>query len=403
MFVFFVGFVGYSQSLEDYIKIAIENNPGLKSAKLSVEAELQKIPQVSSLPDPTLTMSSFGSMIETSLGPQVARFTLSQMFPWFGTLKLQKEKAALDADASLQLYLNRRNELISSVKETYYKLNTIDKTIEYQKENFAILKTFKQLALSKFQNGKGSMVDVLKVDLMLNEMETEIAILEENRKPIQVEFNKMLNRSEFTPIVISDILKPEKSSLDKLIKPDFASNPQLTSLDLKIQSAEKEEKLAHKMGLPDLMVGIEYNVIGIPMLHTTMMDAGKDAYMPMVSVSLPIFRKKYKAAKREAELMKQSMESMKNDVQNMLQTEYEMALTEVNTSFKMMQLYEKQQLSTQQALDLSIMAYSNATLNIDDILMLQQQQIQYKIKIAAAIQEYYTAMAQLDYLTAKLN
>ncbi|WP_339650078.1 TolC family protein, partial [uncultured Salegentibacter sp.] len=81
------GGVGIAQELEDYLKIAAENNPKLQSAYTQFEAALQQSPQVSSLPDPTLTVSAFGRMVETRLGAQEARFSLMQMFPWFGTLK----------------------------------------------------------------------------------------------------------------------------------------------------------------------------------------------------------------------------------------------------------------------------------------------------------------------------
>ena len=78
-----------AQTLEDYFKIAAENNPGLLSQYKEFEAALQKVPQVSTLPDPSLSVSALGQMIETRVGPQQARFSLTQMFPWFGTLKAQ--------------------------------------------------------------------------------------------------------------------------------------------------------------------------------------------------------------------------------------------------------------------------------------------------------------------------
>ena len=78
------------QSINDYYTIAAENNPELKAKYKEFEAAMQKIPQVSSLPDPNLSMGYFISPVETRLGPQNMRFSLTQMFPWFGTLKAQK-------------------------------------------------------------------------------------------------------------------------------------------------------------------------------------------------------------------------------------------------------------------------------------------------------------------------
>ncbi|HSQ47496.1 MAG TPA: hypothetical protein VLM44_11335, partial [Lutibacter sp.] len=58
---------GQSQTLKEYLVIAAQNNPEVKAAYSEFEAAMQKSPQVSSLPDPSLTMSAFGRMIETRI------------------------------------------------------------------------------------------------------------------------------------------------------------------------------------------------------------------------------------------------------------------------------------------------------------------------------------------------
>jgi len=90
---------GQSQTLKDYLVIAAQNNPEVKAAYTEFEAAMQKSPQVSSLPDPSLTMSAFGRMIETRIGAQEARFSFMQMFPWFGTLSAKENAANLMAEA----------------------------------------------------------------------------------------------------------------------------------------------------------------------------------------------------------------------------------------------------------------------------------------------------------------
>lgn len=147
------GGVGIAQELEDYLKIAAENNPKLQSAYTQFEAALQQSPQVSSLPDPTLTVSAFGRMVETRLGAQEARFSLMQMFPWFGTLKTKKEAADLLAEARFQEYLAMRADLFFEIKKAYAQLFAIEKTIALKEENLDILDSYRELSLSKFRSG----------------------------------------------------------------------------------------------------------------------------------------------------------------------------------------------------------------------------------------------------------
>ncbi|MEQ8241052.1 MAG: TolC family protein, partial [Cyclobacteriaceae bacterium] len=137
----FLGFstLANAQSLDDYFKIAAENNPGLEAKFKSFEAAMQKVTQVSSLPDPNLSFGYFVSPVETRVGPQRARFSLTQMFPWFGTLKAQEDAATLMAEAKYQEFLDARNKLYYKVSASYYPLYELQKLISIEEENQRIL------------------------------------------------------------------------------------------------------------------------------------------------------------------------------------------------------------------------------------------------------------------------
>ena len=112
---------GQGQSLNDYLVMASTNNPEVKAAYTEFEVAMQKSPQVNSLPDPILTMSAFGKMIETRVGAQEARFSLMQMFPWFGTLSAKENAANLMAEAAFQKYIDIKNEVSLNVKKCMVK------------------------------------------------------------------------------------------------------------------------------------------------------------------------------------------------------------------------------------------------------------------------------------------
>ena len=80
-----------AQTLNDYLKIAAENNLGLKAKFKDYEASLEKVNQVGSLPDPVLDFGYFISPVETRNGPQQAKIGVMQMFPWMGTLNVKEQ------------------------------------------------------------------------------------------------------------------------------------------------------------------------------------------------------------------------------------------------------------------------------------------------------------------------
>jgi hypothetical protein len=68
------------ESLDTYLKIAAENNPGLKAKFSDYMAAMEKVPQVGTLPDPQFAFGYFINPVETRLGPQKATLGLKQAF-----------------------------------------------------------------------------------------------------------------------------------------------------------------------------------------------------------------------------------------------------------------------------------------------------------------------------------
>jgi cobalt-zinc-cadmium efflux system outer membrane protein len=389
-----------AQSLDDYFKLAAENNPGLQAKYKSFEAAMQKVTQVSSLPDPNLSFGYFVSPVETRVGPQRARFSLTQMFPWFGTLKAQEDAATLMAEAKYQEFLDARNKLYYQVSASYYPLYELQKLISIEEENQRILSSYKEIATVQFQNDKGSMVDALRVDIMLKDATTELSILNQKKKPLETRFNKLLNRDENESIEIIDSLQIKR------IIPDFRkdslllANPLLEELDLKVQASQAQERAAIKQGLPKFGVGLDYVIVGERM-DATISDNGKDVLMPMVTMSLPIFRGKYKAAQNEAQLMQESYEFQKEEVSNRLISSYEMIWFEIQKQLKLIELFEEQIQESEQSLNLLFSAYSNSGKEFEEVLRMQQQILKYQRLKATALSDYHITLAELDYITAK--
>lgn len=397
----------YAQTLSDYLLEAAKNNPGLKARYKDFEVALEKIPQVSSLPDPTFSFGYFISPVETRVGPQQARFSLSQMFPWFGTLKAQENVAALMAEAKYQAFLDERNRLYYKVSAAYYPLYELNQWKKIEEENIRILQSYKTIAQKKFENGNGTMVDVLRVDIILKEAQTTLSILEEKQKPLLSTFNNLLNRGDSTEVTIKDSLIVDALPYDYRRDSLLVNNPALEELNLKMKASEASENVAHKQGLPKLGVGLDYVLIGprsdLPAGQAGMdiPDNGKNALMPMVSLSIPVYRKKYKAAVKEAQLEQEKFALQKEDYVNSLTSGYEMGLFEIQQQYQLLKLYDAQVNESNQALNLLFSAYGNSGKDFEEVLRMQQQLLRYEKMKATAKAQYHTAIARLNYLTAK--
>lgn len=388
---------GFGQaSLDEYVEFALQNNPGLKASHTEFEAAMQKVPQMGTLEDPNLRVSAFGQMVETRTGAQLLNLSLEQMFPWFGTLKEQRNAAALNAEAVFESYKSDQNELILSVKEAYFPLYEIDEAIRLNEENLKILESFKTIAISKFQNGAGKLSDALRVDLMTNDINTDIGILKEKRKTQVIAFNKLLNRNESEDVIVTPYTGIEAPAISR---DSLSNNPQLEVLRKKVLAAQAQERLAEKQSMPKLGVGVQY-IVTQKRPEMTFSDNGQDAYMAMFSMSLPIYRKKYKASIRESQFMQTSFTEMQTEVENNLIAQYEMASFELSRVKQQVDLYSKQVAQTKQIITLLLTAYGNDKADFEEILTMQQTLLKYELLEITAKKEYAVAIAKLEYLTA---
>ncbi|MEA4976878.1 MAG: TolC family protein [Paludibacter sp.] len=392
--------LNFAQTLDDYFKMGAENNPGLQAIYKEYEAALQKVPQVSVWSDPTFSFGYFISPVETRVGPQQAKFSLTQMFPWFGTLKAQGDIAFLTAEARFQSFIDARNKLYFQVASAYYPLFELKDLIRIEQNNISILESYKTIANQKYKNGKGTMVDVLRVDIMLKDAQTNLDILRDKEKPLLTAFNKILNRTENEPVHISDTLK-SVSLLDNYRKDSLiAANPKLKALDLKLQASQTAERLAQKQGMPKLGVGLDYVLVG-QRTDISMSNNGKNILMPMVSVSIPIFRAKYKASVKESQLMQESYTLQKQEVINALVSDYEMVWFQVQQQLQLIALYKQQMQTLQQSLNLLFTSYGNSGKEFEEVLRMQQQLLKYQKLRVTALTQYHIAIEKINYLTSK--
>lgn len=392
----------HAQSLEDYLAIALKNNPEIASKYNAYQAALEKAPQVSTLPDPQLTVGYFVSPVETRVGPQQVRFSISQPIPWFGTLEAQKQVALAEAQAQLAAYESARNNVAWEVKQQWYQLYERDQIIQINRENIAILHSLEKLALTQYEAGTASMVDVLRAQMQITQAENDLSLLQDQQSAQMIRFNLLLNRAPKLPVHVPDTLTVSQRNPTTLSSntPDtlFSQNPVLQQLTHQTMALEKKRKVAQLSGKPRLGVGLDYAVVN-PRSDMEMSDNGKDIIMPMVSVSLPIFRKKYTAAQQETMLSYTSMQLQTEALVNDLSSRLEEAYQQSRDAARRIELYRQQIQKARQAFNILTTAFSTGDNDFEEVLQMQQQILNYRLALVKAVKDWYLAEARKDYLT----
>ena len=391
---------GTKENLNEYLKIAAENNPGLKVIFNDYMAAMEKVPQVGTLPDPQFTFAYFAQPVETRVGPQNWRFSLTQSFPWFGLLSA-KEGVAIDmAKAKFEQFENKKSNLFFEIKTTYYNYYFIEKAIEITKENIKILEVFKRLSLVKIEAGKASIVDELRVELELNDLENQLALFVDTKEALQIKFNNLLNREVIESIKIPKVLWQDKLSSDKksLLEIIYNSNHELKSIDFRLNAFLNQEVVAKKEGLPQFNIGIGYTIVN-KNPNSIFPDNGKDAILfPSVGIKIPLFRKKYKAMIKEAKFYQKSETSRKKDKKNFLSTVYENAYKNFSDGNRRIYLNKKQSEIAKKILDVLITSYSADAKDFEEVLRIERQLLKYELEYQKALTDKNAAIAFINYL-----
>jgi len=454
----------YPDSLINYLEIAAKNNPGVLQKFTEYQVSMQKIPQVGSLPDPELSLGVFLKPMELINGNQVADIRLMQMFPWFGVLRNAKDEMSLMANAKFELFRDAKLQVFYDVQRTWYELYKVRKDIAISEKNIDILKIIERLALVRFKsppsgniettssnpdlssgsvqsnssgvsgmqtmggnqgnsgssasnqlsapmqtNSMGSssgisgLTDLYRIQIETGDLENNIALLKNQSNTTIARFNSYLNRQPAAPVFTSETLTADSLRFPLLVVSDsiLANNPMLGMLEYEKQSTEARQKMVSRMGYPMVGVGLNYSLINrsdISMGEPSM--NGKDMIMPMVTVTLPIYRKKYNAMKIEAELQKNAISQNYQATANSLQTEFYQAVQLFQDAQRRVKLYDNQYQLASKSLDLILKSFSTSSSGLTDVLRVRQQTLDYEFKQVEAVADLNTSIAWLKRLMA---
>ncbi|HBU77482.1 MAG TPA: transporter, partial [Muricauda sp.] len=388
-----------AQSLESYLQEAEQNSPMIQALELRYNIAKEKVNEVNTLPNTTVAAGYFVSEPETRTGAQRARFSVSQMLPWFGTITARENYASSMAETEYAEIVIAKRKLALSLAQSYYNLYGIQAKQKVLQENIELLKTYETLALTSVEVGKASAVDILKLQIRQNELQQQNEVLEQSYLSEQAVFNNLLNREERIAVeVVEEMEIPEDDTI--LNKDDLSLNPELLKYDQLYESVTQSEVLNQKENAPSFGIGLDY----IPVSERedmAMSDNGKDIVMPMVTFSIPIFNNKFKSVTRQNELRQKEIEFQKEERLNVLENAYASAISQRNQARIAYRTQAKNLEQAKDAEEILIKSYETGTINFNDVLDVQELQLKFQTSQIQSVQLYYIQSAIINYLINK--
>ncbi|MDB4459119.1 TolC family protein [bacterium] len=334
-----VGEAYANASLDQLVAHALEHNGAINAAHRQWEASLEKVPQARSWPDPKLNYGVFMRSVETRVGPQQHKIGIMQPIPWFGLLKAAERRASAEAAAAYAHVKTTQLHVVRDVKDLWHELAWIEEALRVTGENIQLVKQLEGVAQARFRAGS-DLGAVTKAQIELGKLEDRKAAFEDLRAPYKARLNALLDQDSagkisFSQLVPNKFLLPEESIL---VARQKEANPLLLQLAHRLRKETYSIAYARKQGLPDLGFGIDYIATG-KARSAGVRDSGKDAAVAMFSISIPLWRGKYKAMVKEAEANRDAVEATRADLSRQLEADLRMALYRFRDAGRKIELY----------------------------------------------------------------
>lgn len=279
LFVFFAS-VSFAQdakvvSLEDCIKLGIENSKTLKISKSKIITAKEKLNEVKTSQLPVLRLSGSYSRLSPvdpfqigsmQISPSIlnnysARLTLSQPLFTGNRLSSNTELTEFNSMAAETDFSKDKNQLILDIKTAYWNYAKSLKVKETLEKNILQVKSRLQDLENLYNNGLATNNEVLKVKVQLSNFEILFLDASNNIDIALYNLNNVLGipvSTKLEPKAIIELIQPEIPKLEDLIKESKRNRSDLKSLDYRIKSGEAGITLSKAGWYPQFSLTANY-------------------------------------------------------------------------------------------------------------------------------------------------
>ena len=386
--------------LSSLLDEATRSNPDIQAIRLGWQAATQVPSQVSTLPDPQVTLQHFSVGSPRPFAGYsnsdfaYIGFGISQDLPYPGKLKLKGEAALQDAAISRNKLEAVRRTVLQQVKEAYYQIAYVQQTLEVLDRNGKLLEQLEKMADSRYRVGEGSQQDILKSQLERTKLLREVAHHHELMNTQQALLRKLLNRPPGSPDISTEPLveTPLTYTSDELLARVRTENPEVLGQQEAVKKQSLQVEIARKDRYPDFSLQYMWQ-------HTA--EPFRDYYMLSFSARIPIYRRR----KLNPE-MTQAVEELnrsRREYESQIQTAYFDVRNQylaAETASQMLKIYREglipQALAAYQS---GLTSYQSGGVDFETLFSSFLDVLNFDGEYWKTLMEHETALARIEQIT----
>ncbi len=388
---------------DELVRWALRDNPELQARRARAQGLTALEARERALPDPVLTFGWMGEHLETVRGPQSTRFAVAQEIPGFGQRGLAGDVARNEAESAAQSALAFELELGAAVRQTTAELRYLAAAREIRAADRALLADLRSATAIKYETGSGRLEDLARIEVELGRSEQTILELERETEVAGAELNRLLGRPASSPVV--EVAAPSAppagvTSADSLLLAAAPDRPELRAAEAEVAASDAARELAGRRNVPDLMLGFEYLVVEPG--DSSSPEAGTDAWMIEIGVSLPIWRGGIGAEVDAATARQAESRALRAAEASRIAAESRVAASRVRRGREIMALYSTTLVPrAATALASARSSYQTGRTDLRDLLDAARARVETQLDGARAEADLAQAVAELDRALAR--
>jgi len=363
-------------NVESLLEHARAQSPELAAMRREADAAAERVQPAGALPDPMLRIelmdldrsgeASRPSLLPSKVGE--TRYTYLQSLPYPGKRDLRREVASADLGQATARVDATWVGLATQIKTAYAQYYLAAGSERLAHEVVDLVTRLEQLAQARYAGGLVAQQDVVRAQLELTSMQSELIEFDSQKRQLRSRLNGLLSRGASEPLAEPATLRPwpALTTLDAraLVQRASDGNPLLLAEAERLRGAESNRELTLRNRYPDFQVGIT----------PAQMGSRISSWSVMLEMNIPLQQDARRAQEREAEAMVDAARSRRQALASELLGELGGNLAAIDAARRSVALID-QRLLPQSELSLrsAIAAYENGKVDFATLLDAERQ------------------------------
>jgi outer membrane protein len=406
-------------TLQDAQAMALKNHPQVLASQANYLRSGQLVTEARSAYYPALNGVATGAQadVNSRLGAGVindprlfnhfgAGATLSQLITDSGRTPNLVANARLNSQASEKTYEATRYDVILGVDQAYYEVLLSQELIKVAQQTVATRQTVVDQVTELTKNQLKSQVDLSFAQVNLSDAQLMLIRAQDRLATAYADLGQALGTNQATEYQVSPQPMPPTppTTIDDLIAQAFQNRPELASLRLQREAAEKFVFAERDLRRPTLNVTAVGGVLPYIVPGNANPDISKGYEAAAVNVEVPIFNGHlFTARRRAAEYELQAADQRVRDLQDRIARDVRTAWEHARTAYQAIAPSEQLLTQANLALQLAQGRYNLGLASIVELTQAQLAQTQAQVQNLTAQYDYQQAYAALRYTLGLLH